>query len=117
MPKHAKKKEEPFEVELTPRQTLIPKRKRNKPSEKKQFVPPDPRCEDCFYWRPIAEASNYMRCCHYLLRTGERRNAISETKCGSFQDRETAPKERFMFTDVPVTQWGCPEMIDWKSQR
>lgn len=114
VPIHAKK-EVPFEVDTKPHQMFRPQKKPVPTPEK--FVPPDPRCEECFYWRPIAEASNYMKCCHHLLRTGKRRVQISKTECGSFLDRESVPKERFMFTDVPVTQWGCPEVVDWKSQR
>lgn len=115
MPKHAKK-EEPFEINLTPFQAIRPAKRKFSP-EPEKFVPPDPRCEECFYWRPIAEASNYMKCCHHLLRTGKRRIVLSKTECGSFIARENGPKERFMFTDVPVTQWGCPEVVDWKRQR
>lgn len=117
MPKHAKKKEEPFEVELTPRQTLIPKRKRNKPVENKQFVPPDPRCEECYYWRYIAESAPWKKCCHYILDEAKQRNRISETECGSFLDKTTRPARKGSFQEVPVSQWGCPEAIDWKRQR
>lgn len=115
MPIHAKK-EVPFEVELSPFQVLRPTKKKTAPKPK-EFVPPDPRCEECFYWRFESATTNTSKCCHHLLRTGKRRNAISETECGSFLRKEEGPKEKFMFTDVPVTQWGCFGVVDWKSQR
>lgn len=114
MPIHAKK-EVPFEVDTKPHQMFWPEKKQTEP--RKRFSPPDERCEECYYWRPIAESSESMKCCHHLLRTGKRRDAISETECGSFLDREFAPKERFTFADIPIAQQGCPEIVDWKRQR
>lgn len=115
MPIHAKK-EVPFEVELTPFQAIRPAKKKRGPKPK-PFVPPDPRCEECFYWQFESATTNTSKCCHHLLRTGERRKAISETECGSFLRKEDGPKARFACKEVPITQWGCPELVNWKSQR
>lgn len=115
MPIHAKKKEQPFEVNISVREaTRTPKPVKKKPEP---FVAPDSRCEQCYYWRFAAESTNWFCCCHYALDTGKLRTKISKTECGSFASKDSKPKRKSSFTDVPVSQWGCPEVIDWKTQR
>lgn len=114
MPIHAKK-EVPFEVDTKPHQMFWPEKKQTEP--RKRFSNPDERCEECYYWRYIAESSPWKKCCHYILDEAKQRNRISETECGSFLDKTTRPARKGSFQEVPVSQWGCPEAIDWKSQR
>lgn len=83
-------------------------KKKNKPKSKQEkFVPPDPRCERCYYWKDVTGLNQATFCCHYALENGRLRIKISKTKCGSFLGEENAPKRKLGFEDVPMTQWGC----------
>ena len=72
-----------------------------------KFVPPDKRCSKCFYCREITGLDQQTSCCHYALDKGKLREKISKTECGSFLDRESVPKKKISFGDVPMSQWGC----------
>lgn len=82
---------------------------------RKEFVPADPRCEECYYWRSLAGWNNLgMKCCHFCLDNGALRVKISETECGSFVERDTMPKRNPSYDDIPMTQWGCGGMNIFK---
>jgi hypothetical protein len=116
LPIHAKKdKEVPFEVNISVKESGRVQRREKK--KKEPFVPADPRCKDCYYWRSAAETTNYFRCCHYALDNGKLRTKISKTECGSFEDRESKPKRKNPFPEVPVSQMGYTPPINWMSQR
>jgi hypothetical protein len=83
----------------------------------KSNLAPVIKCKDCYYWRSAAETTNYFRCCHYALDNGKLRTKISKTECGSFEDRESKPKRKNPFPEVPVSQMGYTPPINWMSQR
>lgn len=116
MPIHAKK-EKPIEVDMSVREASRPIKYVPKSTEKKPFVPADPRCGECYYWRVLSGYSEGRRGCHFALDNGKLRHRISEVECGSFLPEKDGPKLRNTFDDVPITQWGIPECIDWRSQR
>lgn len=79
-----------------------------KKKEPAPFVLADPRCEQCYYWRSMSGYWNTgMFCCHHMLDTGKRRVQITPTECGSFVERESMPKRKPEYQDVPMIQWGC----------
>lgn len=87
------------------RMTEYPMKRKKK---KEVFVPADPRCAECHYWRyfgGVTDESTY--CCHYVLMEGKMRCRISETECGSFAKKGSIPERRMQISDVPMTQWGC----------
>lgn len=78
------------------------------------FVPADPRCKKCAYYKSISGLAKNVgtKACHYMLYEGQRRDMISPTECGSFQDEKTAPKRNMHSTEVPMIQWGCGGVYD-----
>lgn len=107
--RHSSKDEISYEKEPLSSSQMKPKKKPQciykKHTEK--FVPPDKRCEKCFYWRDITGFNQSTFCCHYALDTGKLRDKISRTECGSFLDKKNAPKRKPTIGEVPMTQWGC----------
>ena len=79
----------------------------------KKFLPPDPRCEQCYYWRMMSSYGNFRKACHYALIEGKLREKISKTECGSFLDKADAPDRKLEFDSVPMSQWGCG---GWKNR-
>lgn len=81
-----------------------PDRKKKEPDP---FVPYDPRCEQCYYWRYLGGINDQpIMCCHYALYEGKIRDQISRTECGSFLDKQSAPNRKPSLQDIPMTQWG-----------
>jgi hypothetical protein len=77
-------------------------------NDENKFVPADPRCKQCYYWRKLSSCvMTFSRGCHYCLETGKLRTKISKTECGSFVGKDSAPKRERSFEDVPMIQWGC----------
>lgn len=73
-----------------------------------KFILPDHRCEGCYYWRSTSGYWNTgLFCCHHMLDTGKPRIQITPTKCGSFVSKESMPKRKPEYQDVPMIQWGC----------
>lgn len=80
--------------------------KKQKAQKKTEFVPADPRCEQCYYWRYLGGVDDEsINCCHFALFEGKLRERVSETECGSFKDKKTATRKRSM--PIPMNQWGC----------
>lgn len=76
--------------------------------ETHKFVLPDQRCKECYYWRNTSGYWNTgLSCCHHMLDTGKPRIQITPTKCGSFVSKESMPKRKPEYQDVPMIQWGC----------
>ena len=85
------------------RLTDYQRKKKKKPG----FVPPDPRCYECDYWRYLGGVDDEsIYCCHYALYKGKLRDRISETECGSFEPEGTNKYFKIGLDDVPMTQWG-----------
>lgn len=90
------------------RKTDYEKKRYQQKKAETAFVLPDPRCEQCDYWRYLGGIGDEaIRCCHFALAEGKLRDRISETECGSFVDKETAPKRKTNYQNVPMSQWGC----------
>lgn len=90
------------------RRTLYTGYDREKSGEEKGFVPADPRCAECYYWRYLGGLNDEScYCCHFLLYEGKMRERISETKCGSYKNRATHKKQDSKTQSVPMNQWGC----------
>lgn len=84
-----------------------PKPKEPEKPQPKKFVPADKRCSQCVYYTTLAPSAGAgQRACHYMLWEGKRRERISETECGSFQDKRFAKPVKRSFEDVPMQQWG-----------
>lgn len=76
--------------------------------QKIKFVPADKRCKKCFYWRYLGGVRDEVTyCCHYALVRGKLRKRISETECGSFEEKKGNRKRGIRFEPVPMSQWGC----------
>lgn len=89
------------------RQRLIePERKKKK--EPDPFIPYDPRCEQCYYWRYLGGIHDTaIMCCHFALIEGKLRDKISRTECGSFKEKKGNIRRGIRFEPVPMSQWGC----------
>lgn len=92
---------------------------RKKKCAPKDFVPADPRCGQCHYWRYLGGIQDEpIMCCHFALIEGKLREQISKTECGSFTEKKLGRKIGFRHEPVPMSQCGCSGLgIVRKSER